>query len=144
MTREICGSFETKEEAIKVVNALSLKGFPADRIKVFTSQTNPVELAREMDGFIVHVQDDADKKSTTTRFEKLFAKISDCDADVHQQLRSDGLSERQAENYGEDIKNGNIVVLADNNLKMGHYHSNEMNVEFGMESPLVHHDTFRE
>ena|SRR5699024_9489273 len=140
MAYEICGSFETKDEAIRVINALSLKGFPADRIKVFTSQADPGELARETDGFIMHVQDKQGRRSTS-RFKKLFSKIGVCDVDIHNQLRNDGLSERQAKKYTDEIHDGKILVLTDNKLKMGHYHTNT-NVEFGMESPLVHHKTY--
>lgn len=135
VTHEICGSFETKDEAIKVINALSLKGFPTDKIRIFTSEIDPRELAKETDGFIVHVQDDAQRKSTS-KFKKLFAKITDCDTNVYDQLRYDGLSDIQAKKYTEDIRSGNILVIADNKLKMGHNHA----VEFGMESPLTHHN----
>jgi len=141
MAREICGCFETEEEAVNVINALSLKGFPADRIRVYTSQEDPRDLARETDGYIIHVQDGLNERKTS-RFAKLFTKISDCDVDITHQLRKDGLSERQAEKHANDISKGNILVVVDNKLKMGHQHTT--NVEFGMESPLVHHSKYHE
>lgn len=136
MVHEVCGCFETKEEAARVINALSLKGFPADKIKVFTAQTDPADLGKETDGFIMNVREDANRRPTS-RFKRLFGKISDSDTNIHSQLRDFGLSERQVEKYTHDIRAGNVLVLADNKLKMGHHHTT--NVEFGMESPLVHH-----
>jgi len=138
MVYEVCGSFETKQEAIDVVNALSLKGFPADRIRVFTSQKDPRELARETDGFIVHVRGERSYRPAS-RLTRLFAKISNCDSDVHEELKRNGLSERQAEKYTNDIHAGHIVVVADNKLKIGHNRTVE---GLGMQSPLMHHDRY--
>src|SRR5699024_4970260 len=131
MAREICGCFETEEEAVNVINALSLKGFPADRIRVYTSQEDRRDLARETDGYIIHVQDRLNEEKTN-RFTKLFTKISDCDDDITHHLRKEGLSERQAEKHAKYNSKGNIHVVVVNKLKMGHQHTT--NVDFGMES----------
>lgn len=132
MANEIFGCFQTKEEVIQAVNLLSLKGFPADRIKIFTSQSDPKELTRETDGFVVHVKDDIPKRASA--YNRFVHKISDCDKEVQDKLLDNGLSEHQAEKYANNISDGDMLVVADNKLKMGHTRATE---EFSMESPFV-------
>lgn len=133
MAKEIYGSFQTKEEAAKVINVLSLKGFPANKIQIFTSQKNPRELTKVTDGIIVHVKEGVSKKPASY-FEKLFLKVSDCEMNIHDRLRDEGLSGKQAEKYTNDIHSGNIVIIADNKLKMGHESPDQ---EFATEVPLM-------
>lgn len=135
MANEICGNFKTKEEAVRAINILSLKGIPADKIKIFTSQADPKALAKETDGIIVHVKEDVTKRSGA-KVKKIFSKVSECNMDLHDKLRKNGLSEKQAQKYTKAIKSGDILVIADTKLKMGHNIAIE---EFSMEVPFVDH-----
>lgn len=135
MTNEICGSFQTKEEAARAVNILSLKGISTHKIKIFTSQRHPKELAKEMDGSIVYVRDHVSKRPTPT-FQRFFSSISECGEDIHNRLCKEGLSEGQAEKYSKSILSGSILIIADMKLKMGHERTIEA---FSMQDPFVGH-----
>lgn len=118
MAMEVFGSFESKDEAIKKVEVLSLKGIPTNKITIFTLR-NPDELVRETDGIIVNEEEDYDT-DFMSKVKKTVLNISDTDKSFHDQFLGAGLSEEQATRYVKEIRSGNIVVIAENKLKMGH------------------------
>jgi len=118
MAIEVFGSFKTKDEAITEVEVLSLKGISADKITIFTLERTQ-DLVREVDGVIQNADED-DNDNFLSKVRKTFLKISDSDKSFHDQFLDAGLSEEQATRYTEDMRSGNIVVIADNKLKMGH------------------------
>ncbi|HLQ71647.1 MAG TPA: hypothetical protein VK142_07575 [Bacillota bacterium] len=118
MAIEVFGCFETKDDAIKEVEVLSLKGIPSNNIMVFTSGSAE-ELGKNMDG-IIENPEKSNGDDLKTKFKKISLKIQDNDKSFQEALLDVGLSEQQATRYGEEIQAGNILVIAENKLKMGH------------------------
>src|SRR5699024_1111877 len=114
----VFGCFETKDDAIKEVEVLSLKGIPSNNIMVFTSGSAE-ELGKNMDG-IIENPEKSNGDDLKTKFKKISLKIQDNDKSFQEALLDVGLSEQQATRYGEEIQAGNILVIAENKLKMGH------------------------
>lgn len=121
MTIEVFGSYKSKDEAIKEVDRLSLEGIPANHIRVFTLQESAEELAKETDGKVKNVNEDYDD-DFISKVKKMFFKVSDTDNNnLHDELVEHGLSSEQATRYTAEIRDGKILVLADNKVKMGHH-----------------------
>lgn len=118
MAIEVFGCFESKDEAVKEVEGLSLKGIPSNKITVFTSQSAE-ELGKDMDGIIENVEEDYDD-DLKSMFKKVSLKVQDSDRNFQEALLDAGLSEQQATRYAEEIQEGSILVIAENKLKMGH------------------------
>lgn len=118
MAIEVFGCFESKEEAIKEVEVLSLKGIPSNKITVFTSKSAE-DLGKDMDGIIENV-DENYESDIKSMFKKVSLKVKDSDKSFHEVLLDAGLSDQQATRYAKEIEEGNILVIAENKLKMGH------------------------
>lgn len=123
MAIEVFGSFQSKDEAIKEVDKLSLGGIPSNHITLFTVQESADELVKETDGMVENVDEDHDD-NLLSKLKKIFVKISDTDKSLHDELKKAGLSEEQATRYAEEVRKGTILVLADNQVKMGHHSAN--------------------
>jgi len=135
MAIEVFGCFETKDDAIKEVEVLSLKGIPSNNIMVFTSGSAE-ELGKNMDG-IIENPEKSNGDDLKTKFKKISLKIQDNDKSFQEALLDVGLSEQQATRYGEEIQAGNILVIAENKLKMGHDSTPNTNE---LEVPVIGHE----
>jgi len=118
MAIEIFGCFDTKDEAIKEVETLSLKGIPSNKITIFTSDS-AVELGKNMDGVIENAEESYEE-GLRAKLQKASLKIQDNDRSFTEALLDAGLSKQQATRYADEIEAGKILVIAENKLKMGH------------------------
>jgi hypothetical protein len=124
MTIQIIGKYQSMIDAANVANGLELKGFKARNILILTNQ-HPKELEAHTDVNIASsLQQIEDENETTpTFFDKLkkrMAKHNNHTLDMHDRLIEFGVSEEQAVRYIADVESGKTVVIADDELKMGH------------------------
>lgn len=121
MTRQIFGSFDTKDEAINIVNSLELKGYKAKNILIFANDDNTGELAKRTDVNVESsIVETESESSFADKLKKIFMNDSGSHPYLHEKLNYAGISDKQAEKYVEDIEAGKILVLADDELRMGH------------------------
>ncbi|WP_373895533.1 general stress protein [Virgibacillus natechei] len=122
MANQIIGSYSSKDEAVNVVERLELKGFIANNIIIFANSDYAKEMEKLTD---VKVKSDGtaneDDESFMDKVKKVFTDQTDTDPHMalHEKLINAGISEHQAKKYADEIKSGNILVVADDELKMG-------------------------
>ncbi|UJL47468.1 general stress protein [Virgibacillus sp. NKC19-16] len=122
MAKEIIGSYPSKDEAVNVVERLELKGFVAKNITIFANSDHKKEMEKRTD---VKVKSDAteneDDESFMDKVKKVFTgnSVTDSHIELHEKLVNAGVSEHQAQKYSDEIESGNILVVADDELKMG-------------------------
>lgn len=121
MANEIYGPYQSIDEAVRSVEVIELKGHKSENITLFTNKNNADELQNYTD---VTVESD---KSTDDTEQSVMDKIKmavlmdepDTNTELHEKLTKQGLSNEQATKYKEEIKSGNIIIVADDELKMG-------------------------
>lgn len=120
MGNEVFGPYESTEEVIKTVTTLELKGYKSSNISLFANEDHAEELIKNTD---VNVESEngnaANQPPILEKFQKLFTNGTDGHANLHEKLTDRNISDWQAEKFTEAIENGEIVVVADNELRMG-------------------------
>ncbi|MBY7142939.1 general stress protein [Virgibacillus sp. NKC19-3] len=121
MAKEIIGSYSSRDEAVSVVQRLELKGYIAKNITIFANSDHAEDMDRQTD---VKVKSDAtteDEESFMDKVKKVFTEHTDTDShiELHGKLVNAGVSELQAKKLTDEIKSGNILIVADDQLKMG-------------------------
>lgn len=120
MASEIFGPYHSTEEAIKEVNILGLKGYKDDNIIVFTNGSNTNALENRTD---VNVENDVTEKAHEDSFmdkvKKIFTDEHDSSPDIHEKLVNQGVSDMQADKYAKDIESGKILILVNDEIRMG-------------------------
>lgn len=120
MTVQIIGKYQSVTDAVKASSNLELKGFKAKNILMLTNH-HPDELTDLTD---VNIASSLPIDETNITFfdkvKKRFTKQSDRTLDLHERLIRFGVSEEQAAEYIADVESGKTVVIADDELKMGH------------------------
>ncbi|MFB4166940.1 general stress protein [Virgibacillus sp. JSM 102003] len=120
MANEIFGPFHSKEDAIKKVSVLELKGLKAENITVFTNKENTDELEERTDVDVENnATEDDEKGSFIDKIKKVMLNSQDSGLNVHEKLVQLGVSDKQATKYVDAIESGEILVIADDKLKMG-------------------------
>lgn len=121
MTRQIFGSFDTRDEAIKTVNGLELKGYKAKNITIFANDDNTTDLAKQTDVNVESSIVETDSEpSFMDKVKRVFMKESGSHPYLHDNLLESGISDKQAAKYTNEIESGKILVIADDELRMGH------------------------
>lgn len=129
MGRTILGSYDSKEEAITAVDVHALTGFSSSNITIFTNEIN----ARQLENYTsvsikTNSPQEKDDKSSPSIFERILNSLSGSDDfELHSEenLMDFGLSKIEAKQCMRDAQNGKIVVLADDQLRMGHQEETE-------------------
>lgn len=128
MAKEIIGSYPSKDEAVNVVERLELKGFIAKNIIIFANSDYAKEMEKRTD---VKVKSDGTTneydESFMDKVKKVFTDHTDTDShiELHEKLINAGVSEHQTKKYVDEIKSGNILVVADDKLRMGNDATND-------------------
>ncbi|PAV29719.1 hypothetical protein CIL05_10130 [Virgibacillus profundi] len=120
MTRQIFGSFDTKDEAIKTVDGLELKGYKAKNITIFANNDDTNDLALRTDVNVESsiVETDSDP-SFVDKVKKVFTNDAGSHPYLHDKLIHSGISDKQASKYVDEIESGKILVIADDEMRMG-------------------------
>ncbi|MGM8213129.1 general stress protein [Virgibacillus sp. W0430] len=123
MTIQQIGVFSTEDKAIHVANNLELKGYKAANITIFTNNSSPNELNKYTD---VNIKSDLPSpKKDHTLMEKIKAIFSDSKDDDqainnYEMLVQLGFSEEEATKWITELEAGNVLVVADDDIRMGH------------------------
>jgi hypothetical protein len=120
MGNEVFGPYETTDEVINMVSALQLKGYKSSNISLFAQEDHTEDLIKHTD---VNVESETASEKNQPKFvekmQNLFTNDKNPHATLHEKLTNGNISDKQAEKYVEAIENGKVVVIADNELKMG-------------------------
>lgn len=122
MAMEVYGPFPTTYETVKKVNGLQLKGLTAKNITIFADNKNAIKLKNHT---AVKVETDLSRDENEDSFMDKVKKVfvddeGDNNPNLHDKLVDIGISESRSSEYEEDIDAGEILVVADNTLKLGH------------------------
>jgi|GEM_PF-5846672 len=121
MAKLIIGSYLTEEYAINAINAYELKGHEAKNIILLTNSSLPERLENRTDVNVSSISHDVEKSPTLlTKIKRFIINHADIELDTIEKLVHFGLSKGQAETALAEVKAGRILVLADDQLKMGH------------------------
>lgn len=120
MSKLIVGSYLTKEDAAKAISIYELQGHEANNIIALTNEEHKDSLDKLTD---VTVKSDSpadnDQLTITDKIKDIFTANASLELDTHDKLIEYGLSEDDATRCMKDVKLGKIVVLADDELRMG-------------------------
>lgn len=120
MGKLIVGSYPTKEEAVKAITVYELQGHEAKNIIALTSGKRKESLEKLTDVAVKSDSaEDEDQLTIAERFKNLFTNNTDLELDTHDKLLDYGLSAEDAVRCMDDLNAGMIVVLADDELRMG-------------------------
>jgi|SRR5690625_2120073 len=120
MGKLIVGSYSTKEEAVKAITVYELQGHEAKNIIALTSGKRKESLEKLTDVAVKSDSaEDEDQLTIAERFKNLFTNNTDLELDTHDKLLDYGLSAEDAVRCMDDLNAGMIVVLADDELRMG-------------------------
>lgn len=120
MGKLIVGSYSTKEEAVKAITVYELQGHEAKNIIALTSEKRKESLEKLTDVAVKSDSaEDEDQLTIAERFKNLFTNNTDLELDTHDKLLDYGLSAEDAVRCMDDLNAGMIVVLADDELRMG-------------------------
>ncbi|WP_188456288.1 general stress protein [Virgibacillus oceani] len=135
MTNQIFGPYHSIEKAVAAVNILELKGYKASNITIFSSENKAVELDEQTD---VNVEGEStNNESFRDKITSIFNKDITPDYNIHDKLMDYGLSNKQSEKYMERIESGEVLVIVDDELRMG----NDATVKtVTMEVDAIHSD----
>lgn len=117
---QIIGKYHDVNEVVNVASGLELKGFKARNILIITNQ-NPEPLRKLTDVKVVSNIPSEEKELTLfDKFKQPFLKQSEDSLDLKEKLMRFGVLEELVTTYLTDIEAGKTVVIADDELKMGH------------------------
>lgn len=119
MTKQIVGAYKTEAEAINTVDSLELQGLKSKNIAILTN-SNTKELKSRTDVKVVSSEPHLPETSFMGKIKKTFMKQQNQDLDFHEKLIHLGLSKELVTRCIADIESGMVLVIADNELKMGH------------------------
>lgn len=120
MANEIYGPYYSEEEAIKAVDIMTLKGLKAENITVLANEKKSKQLEQWTDA---EVENSAENELETSVFSKIKDMLSDeeeTEPNFRERLVELGLSESEAEKIENEIESGRIIILANDELRMGH------------------------
>src|SRR5690625_7000147 len=120
MAKLIIGSYTTEEYAINAINAYELKGHEDKNIILLTNISLPKMIENRTDVNVSNISHDVEKSPTLlTKIKRFIINHADIELDTIEKLVHFGLSKGQAETALAEVKAGKILVLADDQLKMG-------------------------
>lgn len=123
MAKVVIGAFDTEKDALTAVNVYELAGHHSKNITILASQEQAESLDDMTDVTVKSDSPNEDEPAKATILDKLINAFSDTEEfelDTHEKLIDYGLPLEAAEECMEDVESGKIVVLADDELRMGH------------------------
>ncbi|WP_164669723.1 general stress protein [Virgibacillus doumboii] len=121
MANEIYGPYKSNKEAVTKAEILELKGHKGENITIFANKHNANALENRTD--ITIESDMSVNKTGDSFFDKIKKAVltdkPDTNTDLHEKLVEHGISKEQAKTYKEEIELGNVLIVADDELKMG-------------------------
>ena len=121
MAKLIIGSYTTEENAINAINTYELKGHEAKNITLLTNSSQPEKIESKTDVNVSSISDDVEESTDLlTKIKRFIINYPDIELDTIEKLVNFGLSKEQAERALTKVQAGKIVVLADDELRMGH------------------------
>ncbi|GAB3803286.1 general stress protein [Virgibacillus kimchii] len=120
MSNEIFGPYETTDEVINMVTSLELKGYKSSNISLLANEDHTENLIKHTDVNVEsEVSGEPEKHKFTKKVQNLFSNSKNVHTSLHERLKKENISDKQADKLLEAVENGKIVILADNELKMG-------------------------
>lgn len=120
MSKLIVGSYLKEEDAVKAINIYELQGHEAKNIVALTNEKHKESLKELTDVAVKSDSpEDKSKLTITDKIKNIFIANADLELDTHEKLIEFGLSEDDAIRCMTDVNLGKIVVLADDELRMG-------------------------
>lgn len=117
---QIIGKYPDVTKAVKVASGLELKGFKARHILIITNHSSEA-LKKLTDVEVVsNIPPEENEVTLFEKFKQQFLKHSDDTLDLKEKLLRFGVLEELATKYIADVEAGKTVVIADDELKMGH------------------------
>ncbi|GAA0595434.1 hypothetical protein GCM10009001_09420 [Virgibacillus siamensis] len=120
MANEIYGPYDSEEEVIKAVDIMTLKGFKAENITILANKTLSMRLEKWTDANVESNAENEHEESFFSKIKHMFVDEEETEFNFHDRLVELGLSKTQAEKFETDIESGKIIVLANDDLRMGH------------------------
>ncbi len=120
MSKLIVGSYLSKEEAVKAINIYELTGHEAKNIVALTNEEIRESLKKLTDVAVKsNTPKEREKETFTRKIKKIFMDNADLELDTIDKLVEYGLPKDDAIRCMADVNSGQIVVLADDELRMG-------------------------
>jgi hypothetical protein len=116
MNKEVVGVYEKEPEVVEAVEHLKDQGYEPEEISIVANNSEETSWIRSQTE--VSADNSVDQKSEPGFMDKVKAVFkgqnpkSEDAGSYTDRLKSFGISEEQAAQYNEDVKNGKIVVLA--------------------------------
>lgn len=127
MTMRIFGFYPSEQEAITVVNSLGLKGFRTKDITILTTHSSATSLQKYTDANVCsNVPEQQIKKTFYKQIKEMFVKKPDKQGDFNYTLKKLGFNERTIEKCLKKIGEGNVLVVIDDFMKLGHSTINDI------------------
>ena len=121
MTKYIYGSYLSEEEAIKAANGAELKGLKAKNITIISNQSTVEELTERTD---VNVQTAAAKSNQhdpiISKIKNVFNRGQSNDSNLYTRLINLGITPEIAQECIDDVNSGKVIMIVDDDLRMGH------------------------
>jgi len=125
------GSYKTQDEVIKAIDVYQLGGHEASNIVILTNEANVESLEEKTSNQITIKTNTQTNENEGEEDQSMFEKIKetmsptdDFEIDTVEKLIAYGLTPEEAERSIKEVENGHIVVLADDELRMGHDENN--------------------
>ena len=121
MTKYIYGSYLSEEEAIDAASVAELKGLKAENITIISNQSTVDELTKRTD---VNVQTPTAKTDQRdpimSKIKRIFNKDQSNDSSLYTRLIDLGLTPAIAQECVDEVNSGKVLMIADDELRMGH------------------------
>ncbi|WP_174616123.1 general stress protein [Virgibacillus ihumii] len=120
MANEVYGPYGSEEEAIKAVDIMALKGLKAENITILANRKMSKQMEKWTDANVESSAEDDSKSSVFSKIKGIFTDEEETEVNFRDRLIELGLSETQAEKFEKIIESGQIIILASDELRMGH------------------------
>ncbi|MEC2158089.1 general stress protein [Virgibacillus halodenitrificans] len=125
MTKEVFGPFQANDEVIRLVSNLELKGYKSENITVFANSDDFEELDKRTDVSVESSVTDEEEPTFMDKVKRVFSNDAGTHPHLHDRLLNSAVTDKQAKEYVDAIEDGGVLVIANNDLKMGHDATNE-------------------
>lgn len=138
MGNEIFGPYETTDEVVNTVNSLELKGYKSSNISLFAHEDHAEDLIKQTD---VNVESEtsteADKHNFIKKMQSLLSNNKNTHTSMYERLKKEDISDNQANNILNAMEEGEIFIIADNELRMG---NDSTSNAFSMKEDIIQRD----
>ncbi|RFU69017.1 YsnF/AvaK domain-containing protein [Peribacillus saganii] len=114
MNRQIVGVYETAEEAIKGIEALTSKGYDASDLSVITNREDVFPIESRTGASVDGPSGSSEHLSLMDKIKNSF--MMDNEKDARERLMNYGISEKEVSSYATDLDNDKILVAVDSGV----------------------------